>query len=98
MQAFDSVDAVLDFAIKRGEGAFDFYMDLAGKVERAYMKELFEQFAREEKGHKAKLQNVKQGKLLLPVQNQVLDLKMGDYLVAGEPTEKMSYQELKASI
>jgi rubrerythrin len=93
MQAFDSVDAVLDFAIKREEEAFDFYMDLAGKVERAHMKELFEQFAKEEKGHKAKLQNVKQGKLLLPVQNQVLDLKMGDYLVAGEPTEKMSYQE-----
>jgi rubrerythrin len=93
MQAFDSVDAVLDFAIKREEEAFDFYMDLAGKVERAHMKELFEQFAREEKGHKAKLQSVKQGKLLLSVQNQVLDLKMGDYLVAGEPTEKMSYQE-----
>ena len=47
MQAFESVDAVLDFAIKREEEAFDFYTDLAGRVERAHMRELFEQFARE---------------------------------------------------
>jgi rubrerythrin len=93
MQAFDSVDAVLDFAIEREEEAFGFYMDLAGKVDRAHMKELFEQFAREEKGHKAKLQRVKQGKLLLSVQNQVLDLKMSDYLVTDETAEQISYQE-----
>jgi len=93
MQAFDSVDAVLDFAIEREEEAFVFYMTLAGEVDRAHMKELFEQFAREEKGHKAKLQRVKQGKGLLPVQSQVLDLKMGDYLVAAEPAGQLSYQE-----
>jgi len=43
--------------------------------------------------HKAKLQRVKQGQLLLPAQNEVLDLKMGDYLVTDETAEQISYQE-----
>ena len=93
MQAFDSVDAVLDFAIEREEEAFGFYTEMGTRVDRPHMKELFEQFAQEEKGHKAKLQRVKQGQLLLPAQNEVLDLKMGDYLVTDETAEQISYQE-----
>ena len=93
MNNFQSVDGVLDFAIKREQEAFDFYTDLAAKVKRPDMQTLFKQFAEEEKGHKAKLQGVKQGKQLLPAEKQVLDLKMSDYLVADEPTEEMTYQK-----
>jgi len=93
MESFQSADGVLDFAIEREEEAFDFYMDLAAKIERPDMKTLFKQFAQEEKGHKAKLQGVKQGKQLLPAEKQVLDLRMSDYLVADEPTADMTYQK-----
>ena len=93
MENFKSVDGVLDFAIKREEEAFGFYTDLAGKMNRPDMKTLFRQFAEEEKGHKAKLQGVKQGKQLLPAERQVLDLQMSDYLVANEPTEEITYQK-----
>jgi rubrerythrin len=92
MESFTSVDGVLDFAIEREEEAFAFYMNLAGKVERPDMQALFKQFAEEERGHKAKLQGVKQGKKLLPAAKQVLDLKMSDYLVADTATTEMSYQ------
>ena len=93
MESFQSADGVLDFAIEREEEAFDFYMDLAAKIERPDMKTLFKQFAEEEKGHKAKLQGVKQGKQLLPAERQVLDLQMSDYLVADEPTQDLTYQK-----
>ena len=93
MDSYESVDHVLDFAIEREEEAADFYSRLAAQVERTDMQRLFRQFADEEKGHKAKLLGVKQGKHLLPVQKQVLDLKMGDYLVAGDPTGQISYQD-----
>ena len=92
MENFESVDGVLDFAIQREQEASDFYTDLAAKVERPDMKTLFEQFAEEEKGHKAKLQGVKRGRQLLPAERQVLDLQMSDYLVAENPTEVMTYQ------
>jgi len=92
MESFESVDAVLDFAIEREQEASDFYTDLAAKGKRPDMKTLFIQFAEEEKGHKAKLQGVKQGKQLLPAARQVLDLQMSDYLVAENPTEEMTYQ------
>jgi rubrerythrin len=93
MESFESVDGVLDFAIRREEEAFDFYTDLSGKVTRTDLKTLFKQFAEEEKGHKVKLQGVKEGKQLLPAEKQVLDLKMSDYLVAEKPTADMTYQK-----
>ena len=93
MEVFQSVDGVLDFAIDREQEAVDFYTDLALKVKRSDMKTLFRQFAEEEKGHKAKLQGVKQGKQLLPAERQSMDLQMSDYLVADEPTEDLTYQK-----
>ena len=59
---FDSVDAILDFAITKEEDAAQFYTDLAGKMKQQHMKDVFEQFALEEKSHKAKLEKVKEGK------------------------------------
>jgi len=78
---FDSVDAILDFAITKEEDAAQFYTDLAGKMKQKYMKELFEQFALEEKSHKAKLEKVKEGKLLLSAKQKIMDLKVVDNLM-----------------
>jgi len=77
---FDSVDAILDFAIGKEEEAAQFYTDLAGRVKQAHMKNLFEQFALEEKSHKAKLEKVKEGKLLLSAKQQIMDLKVVEHL------------------
>jgi rubrerythrin len=93
VEAFQSVDGVLDFAIDREQEAVDFYTDLAFKVKRSDMRSLFKQFAKEEMGHKAKLEGVKRGKQLLSAEKQILDLQLGDYLVADEPTEDLTYQK-----
>lgn len=89
---FDSVDAVLDFAIKNEQDASDFYTELASKMEKPYMKQAFESFAAEERGHKAKLESVKNGNIAKLAKTKVLDLKIGDYLVEQKPSATMDYQ------
>jgi rubrerythrin len=96
MKQFESVDDILDFAIGQEEEAAAFYMDLASKMHRPWMKQAFEQFAGEERGHKEKLLAVKSGKTVLFVQQKVLDLKIGDYLVdvdAEQSPDSLDYQE-----
>jgi len=93
MDNFGSVDEALDFAIEREQEASDFYTHLAGKMERQGMSQVFRQFAREEMGHKAKLEAVKAGRTLAPADRRITDLKIGDYLVDVEPTEDMGYQQ-----
>jgi rubrerythrin len=89
---FDSVDSVLDFAIKNEQEASDFYTDLASKMEKPHMKQIFQGFAAEEKGHKAKLEAVKRSEKTKLSNAKVLDLKIGDYLVEQKPSANMDYQ------
>ncbi len=89
----NTADKILDFAIAKEEEAAAFYSDLATKMDRTHMKDLFLSFAREEKGHRAKLQAVKDGKQLVLEPKQVMDLKIGDYLVNIEPSPEMTYQQ-----
>ena len=92
MNQWSSADEILDFAISNEEEAYDFYMGLAARMTRPEMKKVFEEFAREEKGHKAKLLAVKEGGKLEPVAEKVTDLKIGDYLVSENVTENLDYQ------
>ncbi|MFH2202699.1 MAG: ferritin family protein [Elusimicrobiota bacterium] len=93
MDKWNSVDEVLDFAIKGEEEAMELYTALAGKVEKPWMKQIFASFAKEEEGHKAKLLRVKDGQALKPVEKKVLDLKIGDYLVEIKPAPDITYQD-----
>jgi rubrerythrin len=90
---FNSVDEILDFAIGKEEEAAKFYTELAGKVSKPNIKEMFEQFAREEKGHKAKLLAAKQGKVLQKSEKKILDLKIGDHLELVELTPNIDFQD-----
>jgi rubrerythrin len=93
MANFESVDAVLDFAIEKEQEAYDFYTDLAGKMSRPGMAQIFKEFAAQEKGHKAKLEAVKQGKTLEPSAKSVQDLKIADYTVDVDASPQMDYQD-----
>ena len=94
MTEFKTVDDILDYAIAREQEAADFYAGLADKMERPWMKAVFEDFAREEKGHKAKLEAIKKGELLVSIAGKVQDLKIGDYLVEVSPDEgDLDYQK-----
>lgn len=90
---FGSVEEILDFAIKSEERASDFYTHLAGKVKRSGMKKAFLEFAEEEKGHKEKLLKIKNGKLLAPVSEKVMDLKIAEYTKDVEPNKDLDYPQ-----
>jgi rubrerythrin len=93
MTTFGSVDEVLEFAIRREEEAVEFYTGLAGRMEIPDMRDVFLSFAREEKGHRARLVAVREGKQAVRSVGKVEDLKIADYVVDVEPTPGMNYRD-----
>ena len=93
MSDFQSVDEILDFAIDREVEANVFYLQLAQRMEKDWMKEVFVEFAEQELGHKYKLERVKEGNFLLPAKEKVQDLKIGDYMVDMEVRDDMDFQD-----
>jgi len=90
----DSSDKILDFAIQKEEEAAEFYRGLAAKMAHKPMQDVFAGFAKEEMGHKAKLQAVKDGHKLTLSARSITDLKLADVLVEPEKTKSdLSYQE-----
>lgn len=93
MKDFTSIESILDFAIDNEQQAVDFYNQLAGNSKNQEMKDVFLQFAKEEMGHKARLTKIKTEGTFTLKKEQVLDLKMSDYLVDVEPKPNMTYEE-----
>lgn len=93
MQNFSSVEQVLNFAIENEQQAYEFYTDLAAKVNNPQLKGLFESFANEELGHKSKLEGVKKGQVeLMPSDRKITDMKIADYAVHSEPVPELTFQ------
>jgi rubrerythrin len=93
MNTFQSADELLDFAIEREEESFAFYTDMANSVKSAAMRELFDDFAHEELGHKAKLLAMKKDHRLVPAERKIENLKIADYLVETKPGFSMEYPD-----
>ncbi len=93
MIEFMSINDALDFAIQLEQEAVDFYTNLADVSKNQAMREVFIQFAKEEKGHKIRLKNIKRKEMFEFSDEKVFDLKIGDYLVDVEATNDMSYQD-----
>lgn len=89
----NSIDEILDYAIDQEQQAADFYASLAGRAEKAGMKEVLLNFAAEEQRHKERLLAVKSGEHELTPEQEVLDLKISDYLVEVDATDDISYQD-----
>jgi rubrerythrin len=62
-------------------------------MDNAAMKTVFTNFAAEEAGHKAKLLKVKTSGGFESSKKEILDLKIGDYLVAVEAEGELTYQD-----
>jgi len=90
----DSAD-ILEFAIKREQKAYDFYLQLKQKVKSKELKDTLHQFAREEMGHKKRLEAiVKKTQEYGFVKEEIQDLKIDDYLAEKSPHSDMSYKDL----
>lgn len=89
----NTVDEILDYAIDQEQQASDFYADVAERAETAGMKKLMLDFSEEEMRHKKLLLEVKAGEHELTPEQEVLDLKIVDYMVEVEATDNISYQD-----
>ncbi|OVE77735.1 rubrerythrin [bacterium F16] len=92
METMHTVNEILDFAIGEEEKSMQFYTNLAQNAEPA-MKAVFEGFAVEERGHKQKLQAVKDGATFSPPKSKIQDLRLADYLVDVEASPEMPYED-----
>ncbi len=94
MKDFESINEILDFAIKDELRASNLYADLAKKSRNREIQKVFEQFSIEELGHKKKLEAIKSGnKIIVPVE-KVQDLKIGDYIVEVKTSrDDLNYQD-----
>ena len=93
MNEFKSIDDALNFAIQSEQEAVDFYTNLANGSKNQAMREVFIQFAKEEKGHKKRLQNIKRKEMFEFSDEKVFNLEIGDYLIDIKPATDMSYQD-----
>ena len=93
MHSWETIEDVLDFAIGEEIAAQKFYTEMAERMTNPAMKEAFIQFAREERGHEAKLKQVKAGKSMVSANARVQDLGIADYLVEVTPSAGMAYEE-----
>lgn len=94
MKAFESVDEILNHAIRMEQDAVDLYTDLAEKTKSTGTRKTFLSFADEERGHKAKLLAVKGGKRMLGAEKKVQDLKIADYANDVVLGANPSYQDV----
>ncbi len=93
MKEFSNINDILDFAIAREQDAVDFYNRLAEKARNNDMRHTFEQFAREEMMHKARLAKIKEEGVITLPSEKVVDLKIADYVVLDSERDDMTYEQ-----
>lgn len=94
MKEFKTIDDILNFAIKDEQRASDLYADLATKSRNREIQKMFEQFSKEELGHKKKLEAINSQEMVVVTLEKVQDLQIGDYLVeVNTSRDDLSYQE-----
>lgn len=92
MNQWKSVDDVLAFAIGEEQAAADFYTRLSRQARTPGMREVLEGFAREEIGHRTKLEAIRAGAEFKPRLGRVTDLKIADYLAEVSPDANLDYR------
>jgi rubrerythrin len=86
-------EEILKFAIDSEQEAYEFYTEMAERAQRPEAREFFKRAACEEQAHKAKLEAVQRGNLLLSAGEKIEELDVTDYLISDEASPGMTYQE-----
>jgi len=93
MDKFKNIEEILDFAIDNEIRAAEFYEKLSDQAKSKSMRETFEKFSKEERGHEARLKKIKSEGEFKASKEDILDMKMSDYLVKSNTKGKMTYQD-----
>jgi rubrerythrin len=90
---FKNVEEVLDYAVKSEENAHSFYTSWSKKLEDKSLVKVFQELAAEELKHKEFILGVKKGQTLKPSREEIIDLKISDYVMEVKVSTDMDYQE-----
>mgnify|MGYP006277731955 CR=1 FL=1 len=93
MEEFKTMDDILQFAMDEEQKAVDFYTLLSENARNEDMRDVFEGFAQEEVGHKARLARIREQGLYPTPSKGVADLKIADYQTELEPHPDMDYEQ-----
>lgn len=93
MKNFNSSQEIIDFAINGEEQAISFYKQLAEQASSNAMKEVFLGFAKEEEGHKERLQNVDISNFTFNDSTPITDLHIADYTNPSIKLSGLNYGE-----
>ena len=85
---------IIQFAIGREKDAIGFYSRASQMVKLSGTRELFLDFAKQEEGHKKKLEGVMAGKVDVAKIERVPNLKISDYLVDAELRPDIPYADI----
>jgi rubrerythrin len=95
---FDSLEAILEFAIEKEKEAAQFYSGLAKEEAFSGSKEMFLDFAKEEAKHQKLLQEFKSKGFTQAMKDYKLkwikDIKRSDYVVELDYRKGMAYNEI----
>lgn len=95
---FENLDAIIDFAIEKEREAVEFYTSLSEQETFSGSKQMFVEYAAEEKKHEKLLLDLKAGGLSESTENYkfkwITDIKRSDYVVDLEYEPGMPYNEI----
>lgn len=98
MEQFSSIEAVLKRAIELEVEAATLYTNAAATVKSDPVRKRLEEMARQEQGHKAKLEDVLAGNVRWAIRRSkaepVQDLRLSDHLVSGDLVPEADYQDV----
>ncbi len=87
-------DEIIQFAISREEAAIDAYGDMSLKAKTPGLRELLLELQNEEKNHKELLEDITEEQIGSFKKDDVIDLKISDYLTEEPQSEDMTFQDL----
>jgi rubrerythrin len=93
---FKSFEELIGFAIDKEQEAIDFYENASKQEPYSGAKKTFEEFAGEERKHRALLEGFLKGERDLSAYNfkWILDIKRSDYMVDLSYTKRMPYADI----
>jgi rubrerythrin len=98
MATFESIESVINRAIVLEEESAATYTAAAKAVDNAPVRQRLEEMAEQERGHKARLEEVKQGNVRWAIRKSkaepVADLRLSDHLEAKELDAGADYQDI----
>jgi rubrerythrin len=94
MKSWNTIEDVLNFAIREEQLAADFYARLSEQSRIPGMKDVLIEFAAEELKHKFTLEEIVDGARFSFASQRIADLKIAEYLPDVVPDPRMSYRDV----